>query len=74
MKHLRIDTATARRLAVEADCDPRTILRVARGERVVGRPGARARVVLVLAGYELADTDIDLTFRGGAVAVARKPR
>jgi hypothetical protein len=46
----RIDTATARALAVKAVCDPRTIRRVLHGEPV--RPGVaqRARAVLIEAG------------------------
>lgn len=52
---LGIDRATLRRLAVEADVDPRTIireLRAARGERppVRGMAGHRARKLLVEKG------------------------
>lgn len=41
-----LDAAMARKLAVEASCDPRTIQRVFRGEEVRGLPGKRAREVL----------------------------
>jgi hypothetical protein len=52
MKHssLRLDAATARRLAVEASCDCRTIVRALRGERIRGLPGYRAREVLARHG------------------------
>ena len=46
-----IDAANARRLAVKADCDTRTIAKVLRGEPVRGMSGQRARNVLVEAGY-----------------------
>ena len=49
-----IDEANARRLAVKAVCDPRTIKRVLRGESVRGDAGYRARMVLVEAGLLLA--------------------
>jgi hypothetical protein len=45
-----IDKATQRRLAVAADCDPRTIVKVFRGERVKGMAGERARKALIEAG------------------------
>ena len=47
----RLDAATARKLAVEASCDPRTIQRVFEGEAVRGLPGERARDVLVKHGF-----------------------
>lgn len=52
---LGIDRATLRRLAVEADADPRSViaeLRAARGERrqVKGMAGRRVRRVLVERG------------------------
>lgn len=46
-----IDEASARRLAVKAACDPRTIKRVLRGDRVRGDAGNRARAALVEAGF-----------------------
>lgn len=49
-----IDAATLRRLAVEASCDPRTILAVAKGTSVKGLAGERARAALVAAGYQLS--------------------
>jgi hypothetical protein len=47
------DTPTARRLAVEARVDPRTITRVALGGRVRGDAGHRAREVLVRHGWSV---------------------
>lgn len=47
---LNIDSATLRRLAVSASCDPRTILAVASGRLVRGLAGERARAVLLAAG------------------------
>jgi hypothetical protein len=46
----KLDAATARKLAVEASCDPRTLRRVLKGETVRGLPGERARDVLVKHG------------------------
>lgn len=45
-----IDESTRRKLAVEAGCDPRTIDKVLRGEKVRGMAGHRAREALALAG------------------------
>lgn len=45
-----IDAATARRLAVKAHCDPRTVVRVLQGETVRGDAGNRARAALVEEG------------------------
>jgi hypothetical protein len=42
----KLDAATARRLAVEASCDPRTLQRVLDGEPVRGLARERARQVL----------------------------
>jgi hypothetical protein len=50
-----LDAGTARKLAVEASCDPRTIVRVHRGEVVRGIAGERAREVLIKHGL-LTDT------------------
>ncbi len=47
---LTLDAATGRRLAVEASCDTRTIIRALRGEKVRGLAGYRAREVLVRHG------------------------
>lgn len=41
-----IDSGLIRRLAVEADVDPRTIRRALRGDRVRGMAGRRAAIVL----------------------------
>lgn len=41
-----LDWAALRRLATQAKCDPRTIAKIARGEKVVGFPAERARKVL----------------------------
>lgn len=48
---IKLDSATLRRLAVRASCDPRTITAVASGREVRGMAGERARRVLVEAGY-----------------------
>ena len=45
-----IDAATARKLAVKADCDPRTIQKVLRGDAVRSMSARRALSVLVEAG------------------------
>lgn len=52
-----IDAASARRLAVKAVCDPRTIMRVLQGMSVRGDAGNRARAVLVEAGYLRAEAE-----------------
>lgn len=46
-----IDASTLRRLAVQADVDPRSLLRLYHGKPVRGAAGHRARRVLVEAGY-----------------------
>lgn len=46
-----IDASTLRRLAVQADVDPRSLLRLYHGKAVRGAAGHRARRVLVEAGY-----------------------
>lgn len=43
----RADKATVRELAVKASCDPRTILKVLRGEAVRGMAGHRARAAVL---------------------------
>jgi hypothetical protein len=55
---MKLDDATARRLAVAASCDPRTIKRAARGERVRGLAGQRARAALRDAGFVVADPNL----------------
>lgn len=45
-----IDEANARRLAVKADCDPRTIRKVLRGEGTHSMSAKRAYKILVEAG------------------------
>ena len=47
---IKLDTATARRIAAAADTDPRTVQRVANGEKVRGMAGQRAARALVKAG------------------------
>jgi hypothetical protein len=47
---LRVDKATIRELSVKASCDPRTIEKLLRGERVRGMAGHRARQALAAAG------------------------
>ena len=51
MKNRTIDEATARRLSVKADCDPRTLRKVLRGEDAKSMSAKRARAVLVEAGF-----------------------
>ncbi len=46
-----IDEANARRIAVAADCDTRTIKKIVRGELVRGMVGERARKALQEAGW-----------------------
>jgi hypothetical protein len=46
----RLDAATARKIAVEARCDPRTVQRVYAGQQVRGDAGTRAREVLIAKG------------------------
>lgn len=50
MTRRTIDESQARRLAVQADCDPRTIRKALRGEDVKGMAGERARKALREAG------------------------
>lgn len=50
-----LSAADLRRYAVQASVDPRTLRRVAAGERVRGMAGDRARMVLRRAGYPLRD-------------------
>lgn len=50
-----VDYPRARELAVAASVDPRTILKVARGELVKGMPGRRAEKVLREAGLLAAE-------------------
>lgn len=45
-----LDEGTARRLAVKADCDPRTLKKVLRGEPVRGHVRIRATAALAEAG------------------------
>ena len=46
----KLEASTARKLAVEASCDPRTLQRVFAGEAVRGLAGERALDVLVKHG------------------------
>lgn len=57
-----IDEATRRRLAVAADCDPRTIDKVILGKPVRGAAGIRALTVLKDCGIEPLTAD---AARGG---------
>jgi hypothetical protein len=45
-----LDAGTARQLAVEANVDPRSIIRVLQGQIVRGSAGARATAALKRAG------------------------
>lgn len=51
-KRRTVDAATARRLAVKADCDPRSIRRIIAGEPVRGMSGQRALKVVRESGIE----------------------
>ena len=48
-----IDAATLRRVAVEASCDPRTVLAVLRGESTKGMAYDRAKKALKGAGFRV---------------------
>lgn len=47
---VKLDKATARRLAVKADCDPRTITKALCGEPIKGMSGQRARAIFAEIG------------------------
>ena len=59
---LTLDAATARRLAVEASVEPRSLLKLLRGEPVRGLAGQRAREVLERYGL-LPETETALGLR-----------
>jgi hypothetical protein len=48
-----IDSATLRRVAVEAGCDPRTIRAVLAGETTAGLAFERAKAALERAGFKV---------------------
>ena len=50
-----LDTATIRRIAVESDSDPRSVVKVLRGDRVRGMVGHRIREVLSRRGLLAPD-------------------
>jgi hypothetical protein len=50
-----LDLPMKRQLAVNASCDPRTIDKVARGERVRGLAYYRARAALIAAGFPVPE-------------------
>ena len=52
------DAAILRALAVQADVDPRTILKELKGTRARGMAGRRARAVLLRAGL-VASSDFE---------------
>jgi hypothetical protein len=54
-----LDTSTARRYAVEARVDPRTIIRAARGEHIRGDAGHRARETLERHGVRVVVSGAD---------------
>lgn len=56
MSRRTIDEATARRLSVEANCDPRTLRKTLRGETAKSMASQRARRVLIAAGLLDDDT------------------
>jgi hypothetical protein len=51
MMQRSLDAATIRWLAVEASVDPKSIVKVARGEHVRGMAGRRATAALRAAGF-----------------------
>lgn len=57
----RCDTATVRRLAAEAETDPRTIRKLLEGKPVRGLAAHRARRVLVAAGLLRAEIPLETT-------------
>lgn len=48
-----IDAATLRKVAVDAMCDPRTVMAVLRGETVRGLAYERAKEALKKAGFKV---------------------
>jgi hypothetical protein len=50
-----LDAATVRKLAVRASVDPRTIMKVFKGNAVKGDAGNRARAVLLADGFIAED-------------------
>ena len=52
-----ISTSRARRLAAEAEVDPRTLVKILEGKPVLGMAGDRARRVLIAAGYIKAEAN-----------------
>ncbi len=50
MRERTIDEATARRLAVKADCDPRTLRKVLKGDKPCTMSAKRAQAALIEAG------------------------
>lgn len=48
-----IDAATLRKIAVEASCDPRTVLAVLLGDSTSGLAYQRAKSALVAAGFRV---------------------
>jgi len=53
----RVDTSTLRRLAAEADVDPRSLIRLLRGQPVRGGAGRRGRRVLEAYGFLPKEAD-----------------
>jgi hypothetical protein len=66
------DWSTARRIAIPANVDTRTILAVARGEHVRGDAGIRARAALVAAGF-LVGPDATESAAASAASKVRAP-
>jgi hypothetical protein len=56
-KPKKLEQAVARRLSVEASCDPRTIQRVYQGESVRGMSGQRAQATLLKHGLIAASEE-----------------
>jgi len=56
---MKLEYAQLRELAVRASCDPRTVSKVLRGEKVRGMPAHRALKVLKRAGLLTAEAEQD---------------
>lgn len=53
-EHMAITAGIVRAIAVEASVDPRSVVKVLRGEHVKGIPGDRIREALVARGYQVS--------------------
>ena len=69
-----LEWATLRRLAAKAGCDPRTIAKVARGEKVIGLPAERARKALEKEGIALGAATAPTVVAAGAEGQASEQK